>query len=137
LSPARGAAAAALALALALPAAAQDVLPPEAFEAMSEGRTLHFSRLGLPFGAEQYFPGRRSLWRFADGTCLAGEWRPAGEAICFTYEGDPAEQCWHLRQWGGRFAAHLIEDGAEAGFRLDLERIASEPLPCPGPQVGS
>lgn len=125
-----------LLLAAALPAAAE-ILPPEAFEALAEGRTLHFSLGGLPFGSEQFLPGRRSLWRFAGGTCEPGSWRAEGEAICFVYDRDPRPMCWHFRRDGAGYAAWLVEDGAETGFRLSLEGMDRAPLPCPGPEVGS
>jgi hypothetical protein len=127
---------AALLLLVAGPAAA-DLVDPDAFQAMSEGRTLHFTLDGAPFGAEQFFPGRRSLWRFADGTCEPGRWEARDAQICFVYDSDPTPICWHFRDAGGAFAAHLVDAGAETGFRLDLARVADEPLACPGPDVGS
>ncbi len=131
-----------LALALALlaapPAGAAELVTPEAFRALSEGRTLHFSLDGAPFGAEQFFADRRSLWRFADGSCEPGRWTAReDDGICFVYDSDPAPICWLFREDAAGFVAHLLEDGAETGFSLDLDRVAPEPLPCPGPQVGS
>ncbi len=91
-----------LLLLLAPVAAAQEVVSPEAFERLAEGRTLHFTLDGAPFGAEQYFPGRRSLWRFEDGSCEAGAWRPEGDLVCFRYEAEgPSAQCWRFRRAGG------------------------------------
>lgn len=127
----------ALGLAAAPAAAEQSIVPPRAFEAMSENRTLHFTLHGRPFGAEQFFTGRRSLWRHADGVCAPGIWRPEGDAICFEYEGDPAPVCWRLLDTPEGYVASLVEGGEEAGLRLDLDRIGAEPLPCPGPRVGS
>jgi hypothetical protein len=132
--------AAVLALALGLGAAAraETVVPPAEFEAMAEGRTLHFSFLGAAFGAEQFLPGRRTIWRFADASCDAGRWRPEGEAICFTYETLEGPICWRFLDLGGaRYAAELLEGGRPADFRLELERIDADPVPCPGPKVGS
>lgn len=126
-----------IALAAAPTASMADIVSPEAFQALAEGRTLHFSLDGEPFGAEQFFPERRSLWRFADGSCEPGRWEPQGPEICFVYASDPAPICWLFREHGGRFVAHLTEAGAETGFSLDLDRVAPEPLPCPGPPVGS
>jgi len=129
-----------LAFALAVlgaPAPAGELVTAEAFEAMSAGRTLHFSRDGAPFGAEQFFAGRRSLWRFSDGACEAGRWWAEHERICFAYDSDPAPICWLFRHDGPRFVAELVDDGAEGGLTLELDRIAAEPLPCPGPGVGS
>jgi hypothetical protein len=125
-----------LAMTLAASAAAQP-MSPQAFEAMSEGRTLHFTLDGAPFGAEQYFSGRRSLWRFVDGTCETGVWWDEGERICFRYGEDAPAQCWHFRGAAGGLAAALVQDGRETGFVLDLSHVDRAPLPCPGPKVGS
>ncbi len=121
----------------AAPALAAELVPHEAFQAMAEGRTLHFTLGGAPFGSEQFFPGRRSLWRFADGRCAPGRWEAQGPEICFVYDADPTPICWLFRRAGAAFAAHLLDGGAETGFSLELERVAEEPLPCLGPRVGS
>jgi hypothetical protein len=126
-----------LALAAAPPALADGRVAPATFEAMSEGRTLHFTLDGLPFGSEQYFAGRRSLWRFADGTCDSGVWRAEGDLVCFVYERESGPQCWRFLERGGRFVAALVEDGAETGFALELSHMDQAPLACPGPDIGS
>jgi hypothetical protein len=127
-----------LVLLVAPGASAQEALSPEAFEALAEGHTLRFTLDGAPFGAEQYFPGRRSLWRFADGSCEAGEWWPEGGLVCFRYDaGDVPVQCWRFRPAGGGYAAVQVEEGAETGFALTLAGRDTTPLDCPGPLVGS
>jgi hypothetical protein len=133
----RGWAVGVMVVAAAGAALADGVVAPEAFEAMSEGRTLYFSLDGEAFGAEQYFPGRRSLWRFADGTCDRGRWRAEGERICFVYERTPWPQCWIFLRRGEGYTASLVQDGAEAGLVLELSGSDTEPLACPGPDVGS
>jgi hypothetical protein len=133
-----------LALTLALPfallatdAAGEPGMTPQAFEAASAGRTLHFSHLGQPFGSEQYLRGRRVLWRFADGSCQQGRWWDEGDEICFAYEDGDGPQCWRFLPAPGGFAAALIENGADTGFVLDLAASDTSPLDCPGPDVGS
>jgi hypothetical protein len=133
---------AALALAAALAtsqAASQSggVIGPDAFEALAEGRTLHFTLDGMPFGTERFYPGRRSLWRFEGQACDPGVWYGSGEAICFVYETEPGPQCWLFRSDGAGYSASLVENGVETGFVLDLEQIDDAPMPCPGPEVGS
>jgi hypothetical protein len=123
--------------AAAAPAAAQGVVAPEEFEARSLGRTLYFSLSGEPFGAEQYLPGRRSLWRFRGGACVEGSWVARGEALCFTYDGEAGSHCWRLRDGPEGLSAYLVEGGAEAGLRLDLDRVDTAPLPCPGRDLTS
>jgi hypothetical protein len=124
-------------LALAAPARAETPVGPDAFEGMAEGRTMYFTLDGAPFGAEQFLSGRRTLWRFAQNDCEPGRWHGAAEAICFVYDSLDGPICWRFLQTDDGFVAALIEHGTETGFRLDLDRIDSQPLPCPGPQVGS
>ncbi len=57
--------------------------------------------------------------------------------FCFVYDADPRPICWLFRSEGENFSAHLVENGAETGFSLELSAIDSAPLPCPGPEVGS
>jgi hypothetical protein len=135
--PSRALPIAALAAVVATGAPAQTTVAPEAFEALSEGRTLTFSLGDAFFGAEQYFAGRRSLWLAGDGTCLEGRWYAEGEQICFLYRNDPAPHCWLFREDAGGYSAHLVEDGAESGLALRLSGMSDEPLACPGPDVGS
>ncbi len=123
-------------LATAGAAGAAGPLSPEAFEALAQGHTLHFSLNGAPFGAEQYFAGRRSLWRFEDGSCEAGTWWAEGDQVCFHY-GEGAPQCWRFRPGGGGYEAALVEDGAETGFVLRMDGRDEVPLDCPAPEVGS
>ncbi|MBP7000239.1 hypothetical protein [Amaricoccus sp.] len=126
-----------LVAAAASPGLAESVVAPDAFEAMSVGRTLHFTLDGQPFGSEQFFPGRRTLWRYAEEGCQRGVWRAEGAAICFAYEGMEGAICWRFLDTGAGHAAALVEGGAETGFRLKLDHIDAAPLDCPGPEVGS
>ncbi len=124
-------------LALAGPAAADAAMTGDEFEALSEGRTLHFSLGGAPFGSEAFQPGRRSVWRFPDGTCASGSWRERDGAICFLYDGDPDEQCWLFRREGGGVVAYFLEDGAPDEEPVMLDRVDRAPLVCRGPDVGA
>ena len=107
-------------LLLAAPAAAQAVTADE-FAAMAEGRTLRFSLDGAAFGAEQYFAGHRSLWRFEDGGCLRGRWWADNGLICFSYEDDPAAQCWRFAET----ADALIEHRKRQEFRVQQEALVN------------
>lgn len=129
--------AAALAAPLATPAAAETLVPPEAFEVMAEGRTLHFTLDGLPFGSEQFLPGRRTIWRFADAECEYGVWRAEGDRICFSYRSIQGPVCWRFLQAADGFLAAQVEGDAETGLRLRMSGIETAPLACPGPRVGS
>ncbi|MBP7242023.1 hypothetical protein, partial [Amaricoccus sp.] len=98
----------ALAGTMAAAAAAETVVAPGDFEAMAEGRTLHFSLDGAPYGSEQFFPGRRTLWRFAADACQRGAWRADGDRICFAYEGTEGAICWHFIDTGAGHVAALV-----------------------------
>lgn len=126
-----------LAAALLLLAPAAAAMDAAAFEALTAGRTLHFALDGQPFGAEQFLPGRRTIWRFQGDLCQPGRWWTEGAAICFSYDGDPTPICWDFRNEGGGPVAEMLEEGAPSGFRLTLDRVETAPLPCPGPEVGS
>lgn len=127
-----------LALAVAAPAAAAEAMSADAFEALAEGHVLHFTLQGVPFGAEQYLPGRRSLWQYADGSCAAGVWWDDGAGrICFRYEERSDAQCWRFEGRPEALSAELVEQGVPTGFVLDLVGKDQTPLPCPGPDVGS
>lgn len=79
----------------AVPALAETRLNGEAFERQTTGQTLTFSHMGLPYGVEQYLPGRRVLWAFIGDTCQEGIWYERESMICFVYDYDPLnEQCW-------------------------------------------
>jgi len=124
------------ALLLLAPAAprAQELLGPGDFRAYAEGRTLYFALSGTPFGAEQYLPGNRVIWQYADGSCTRGIWYARQALICFVYEGDGAELCWQFLQDGQRFLARSVD--AEPAAELEVIGRDRRPLSCPGPGVG-
>lgn len=81
----------------AMPAAAQDRMDAETFEAYVTDRTITFrTDLDPLFGVERYLPGRRVIWSTFDGTCLYGVWFESKGDICFRYEGDPEHKCWAI-----------------------------------------
>ena len=129
--------AALLLLLLAAPASAQETLTPDAFAALAAGHTLHFTLDGMPFGAEQYLDGQRSLWRFEDGSCESGRWWGEGDRVCFDYGEGHGAECWRFRRSDCGLKAALVKDDAETGFVLRLAGRDDAPLDCPGPSVGS
>lgn len=134
----RAAALAPAALALLLagpPARADEPMGPAEFRDYAEGWTLHFELDGRVYGAEQYLPGQRSLWRFGEEGCERGVWFGEGEAICFSYETNPGPLCWLVYRRGGDIFARLRDVGPEGG-ELRVSRRDRAPLHCPGPSVG-
>ncbi len=127
----------ALILALCLlPAAALagDTMSADEFDAYTRGHTFTYGSMGLPYGAEEYRQGRRVRWSFLDGRCLEGKWYERDGLICFVYEDEPEPQCWTFRREGGGLVARFANDPG-LGELYEVER-STEPLSCPGPDVG-
>lgn len=103
------------------------------FEAYTQGMTLTFSAQGQVYGAEQYLSGRRVMWAFTEDICREGHWYEENGQICFSYDYDPAPQCWVFWEDDGLNALFM---GAPNGTRLKEEAKSSAPLPCAGPEVG-
>jgi hypothetical protein len=111
---------------------AQTLMTPEEFEAFSTGQTLDYWVNGTFWGSEQHLSGRQTLDADAEGPCRKGEWFPKGDAICFVYEGETGEHCWHFWRDGENVVAESLgEDGFSSDVFLD-----DQPLACPGPDVG-
>lgn len=118
-------------------AAQQDkvVISPRAFAAYVRGKTLYFAQQGQPYGAEQYLPGNRSIWRYADGQCSRGVWYVRDNQICFLYDGDSDVQCWLFLKTASGYAAHAV--GREPESDLDVIWRDDRPLDCALPEPGS
>jgi hypothetical protein len=129
--------AAAALVAATMLAAEEETLSADQFDDLTRGRTLQFNWGGKAYGAEQFFDGRRSVWRYADGSCDWGQWRERDGLICFTYESALEEQCWRVSLSGQGLEAELFRQDAPTGFVVTTGRRDSGPLPCPGPRVGS
>lgn len=125
----------ALFVALATPCRADTPLDAAGFEALVQGQTLSFSAYGLSYGAEQYLPGRQVLWAFEGSICRHGTWYEAkpGE-ICFTYEHDPTPQCWNFFNRSGKLWANFL--GPPPATQLEEASRSTQPLDCPGPELG-
>ncbi len=128
--------AAALCLAAACGAAgAETPLSAAEFEAYTTGKTLTYTALGQPFGVEEYLENRRVRWSFLDGECQDGTWYPAGELICFAYEGIAEHQCWSFFRGASGLRALYRNDPAQT--EVYETRASDEPMLCLGPKVGA
>jgi hypothetical protein len=114
--------------------AADAPVTPEAFEALSVGRTLTYSLGGEVYGTEQYLPGRRVLWAFEGEECRTGQWYEDADLICFVYDAGSFPQCWTYFRDANGLRAQFAGDppGAEAATVAEIPG----PMNCPGPQVG-
>lgn len=125
---------AALAL-VALPAAAETPITPGEFEAHVTGKTVTYRQFETIFGIEEYLPDRKVRWSVAPNECLYGSWYPSGQDICFVYEDNPTPACWTFWLRDGALVALSVL--AEPGQELHEIASSTQPLPCPGPDVGA
>lgn len=109
-------------------------LTAEQFEDYTTGRTLTYATEAGVYGIEEYRSGRRVRWAFTDGECAEGFWYPAGEAICFEYEGMEIPQCWTFHH-GDRGLTAIFVNDPDAPFYSELGQTTT-PLECHGPEVG-
>jgi len=114
----------------AAPVLAETNLGPSEFEALSTGKTLYFSKDGKPYGAEHFYKGRISKWRYDDGLCENGEWFALDDMICFNYEHGLETQCWAFFKTDKGYAARA--EGAPVDEVLELDFIDKKPLLCKG-----
>jgi len=125
----------ALFLTLALPAMAETPMTAQEFEDYTTGRTLTFSFMGVPYGVEQYLPGRRVLWSFIDEECQDGIWYEEAGNICFLYDHAPGDpQCWTFFRHDDGLRAIFAGEGSTTEL-YEVER-SRRPLICEGPEVG-
>lgn len=116
---------------------ADDLGPPmtaEQFDARTVGKTITYSSGGQAYGVEEYRPGHKVVWAFAEGDCREGEWFQQGEQICFDYHDDSGLQCWTFHDSPAGLVAKF--QGSDQSEPLISLKESTEPLNCPGPEVG-
>jgi hypothetical protein len=105
------------------------------FEEYTTGHTLTFSFQGVPYGAEQYLPGRRVIWAFTGDDCREGQWYEEAGNICFVYDDLPLDpQCWSFWRTDEGLRALFMGEGARTEL-YEAER-SRRPLLCEAPSVG-
>lgn len=109
-------------------AAQSERLNGAAFNALTEGRTAHFSVDGEYYGSEQYLEGNQSIWRDREGDCHDGIWWTSGPTICFRYE---TISCWEI--YGSQSEGYYAV--SELNLRVDFEGFQDAPLNCSVPLV--
>lgn len=124
---------------LALPCAvlAEDLGPPmdaAQFDARTLGKTITYSAGGAPYGIEEYRPGRKVVWAFAEGDCREGDWFQLNDQICFDYHDQTPLQCWTFHDSPDGLVARF--EGRDDGEPLVSLKESDAPLNCPGPSVG-
>ncbi|MEM8792990.1 MAG: hypothetical protein AAGE80_15325 [Pseudomonadota bacterium] len=122
-----------LTILLAMPAGAQEIMSPEAFREYSEGFTLYFEQDGEPFGTESFGEGGSTTWRYRDGSCIEGVWKPHGGQVCFFYGDQQGVLCWRMLRDGDDIIARLLGEAENAGMELRITRRDKKPLLCGDP----
>lgn len=117
-----------------LPAAAQDTMSAEEFDAYTLGKTLFYGRGGETYGAEIYRENRRVEWSFLDGQCQEGTWYEQDGLICFTYVDIPEPQCWSFER-GDRGLIARFENQSDRTELYEAQDQDQEML-CLGPKIG-
>ena len=120
---------------LAAPAAAEEVpIGPGEFREFAEGWTLYFERNGEFFGSESFEPDGAVRWRYRDGSCVEGNWRPHGAQICFLYDSQQENDvlCWRMLRDEEGLLARLL-NGDNQGLELRITGRDKKPLLCGSP----
>lgn len=107
------------------------------FDAYTLGKTLSYFEDGVGYGTEQYLGGQHVVWAFNGDQCIDGQWyEPQPGLICFEYDGaTDGPQCWHFYISGNGLRA--VFDAEIVPTELYEVQQSSEPLFCPGPEVGA
>jgi hypothetical protein len=126
----------ALSLLLAAPQAlAETPLSADAFDVLTQGRTMTWAEYGQVYGVEQYLPDRRVRWTVLGDDCITGHWYAEGPAICFQYDDRPDPACWTFTQGPTGLLARHTSGPAKAEPVVIQETF--EPMACFGPRVGA
>lgn len=118
-------------------AAAEQPLSPSEFRDYAEGHTLYFDLDGEPFGSEAFEPGGQTLWRYMDGSCTEGVWRPHGAQLCFYYGLGTDVLCWRLIRDEQGLLVRLLGEGRDAGMELRITARDQRPPICGDPGRGT
>ena len=114
-----------------------EILTGKQFDALTRDTTMHFSADGQYFGSEQFFSGRRTVWRAEDGRCVNGKWDYQAPAICFIYDDGSGPFCWTVEKQGREVtvtSTNAVEDSPP--LALELTSQDTQPILCTGPLFG-
>lgn len=101
-------------------------IPPEAWRAMTTGKTVHYYQDGKLFGREYYVNEKGDVvFRFPNGACSEGRWAYAGDKYCFAF--DAEVYCFKHVKRGNEIVVISEEDGEEQTVERIVEK---EPLSC-------
>jgi len=113
---------------------AQQALNGAEFDALSRDTTMYFTNNGQFFGAEQFLPDQRSIWRAQDGTCVNGKWREVAGNICFLYDNNDGPFCWSITTSDAGIT--VTSTSGPDPLVLELSGQDTQPILCTGPAFG-
>jgi len=118
-------------------AQAQQVLSGDEFDTLSRGTTMYFTANGAFYGAEQFLPDRRTVWRAQDGSCVNGQWVVIDRDICFYYDGEDRAFCWQITSSDSGISVTSTQNTpGEPPLVLKLAGQDTVPILCTGPRFG-
>lgn len=115
----------------AAPVGAETILNAQEYDDISLGKTIYLDQGDAFYGAEQHFPGRRTMWKQAGGQCVEGFWYQSGDAICFNYPELADTACWLILQTQEGIKARLV--GSEPMEDLLIVAVDTKELLCETP----
>ena len=89
---------------------------------------------GQFYGAEQFLPDRRSVWRAEDGTCVNGKWNEEKGSLCFLYDNGDGPYCWDIT--GSIEDMTITSTTGPDPLVLKLSAQDTTPIICTGPAFG-
>lgn len=113
---------------------AQQALNGEGFDDLSLGTTMYFTENGLFYGAEQFLPDHRSVWRAEDGTCINGKWAEVDGGICFMYDNGDGPHCWEILV--SETGTTVTSTTGDPPLVLELSNQDTKPILCTAPAFG-
>ena len=123
-----------IALIFTTAAHAQTRMSGAEFDALSQGTTMYFTENGQFYGAEQFLPDRRSVWRAEDGTCVNGKWNEEKGSLCFLYDNGDGPYCWDIT--GSIEDMTITSTTGPDPLVLKLSGQDTTPIICTGPAFG-
>lgn len=107
--------------------AADALIGPDAWRAMTAGKTLHYYQNGELHGREYYYPdGDKVEFCSAEGMHAVGRWAFSDDTYCFAYFGDL-----HCFQHVMRDGDIFVVDVNDAEDEQKVDHISDGgPLPC-------